>query len=60
MKDAVYHICLQIEHLELNEKEVLRDEGDVEDDLDAGKDSEGYGTRDNYDRLVDPQGHLLG
>ena len=59
LKHRVYHIGLKVEHLQTDEEEVLRDQCNVENDLNGGEDAEWDGSRNDDDCLVDAKGHLL-
>ena len=50
---------MKIEHIQLNEEEILRDQCDIQNDLYGGKDSEGDRSWDHNDSLVDAKSHLL-
>ena len=59
LQDTVNNVRLYVEDPKANEEEVLRDQSDVQNDLDTGKDSEWNRSRYDDDCLVDAKCHLL-
>ncbi len=59
LQDTVNDVGLQIQHLQLDEEEVLRDQSDIQNDLHTSKDSEWDRSWDDNDSLVDTQSDLL-
>ena len=60
LQHTVDHVGLQIQHLQLNEEEVLGDERQIQDDLYTCEDTERDGSGDDDNRLVNTQSDLLG
>ena len=59
LKYRVYHVGLKVQNLQTDEEEVLRDQSNVENDLNGGEDAEWDSSGDDNDGLVDAKSHLL-